>query len=200
MIRIYDAPKSGHAHRVRLAASVMGIPFELVPVAQMEGDRKGAAYLAINPLGEIPAIVDGTTVVRDSIAILIYLAETYAADRDWLPRDRLLRTQVHEWFAVAAGHIYRGPWLARVIKLFGRPGNYDAAVAASTVLFKTMERHLEGRRWLVGTRATLADIACYSYIAVANEGGLDLAPYPNIRAWLASVEGLDGFLPMPRSA
>lgn len=199
MIRIYDAPKSGHAHRVRLGASVMRVPFELAPVAQMEGDRKGAAYLALNPLGEIPVIVDGATVVRDSIAILVYLAETHAADQDWLPSDRALRTQVHEWFAVAAGHIYRGPWLARVIKLFGRPGDYEAAVATSAILFKMMERHLDGRRWLVGARATLADIACYSYIAVANEGGLDLAPYPNIRTWLSAVEDLDGFLAMPKS-
>lgn len=198
-IKIYDAPKSGHCHRVRLGASLMGIPFEIVPVAEMEGERKGAEYLALNPFGQIPTITDGDIVVRDSIAILIYLAEKYAAGSQWIPGDPLLRTRMHEWLAVASGVMFRGPNMARLIKLFGRPGDHAQAVEVSTLLFGIMDKHLGGRSWLVGDHPTLADIACYSYIAVANEGELDLAPYTNIRAWLGAVEGLENFVSMPAS-
>ncbi|MDH3579930.1 MAG: glutathione S-transferase N-terminal domain-containing protein [Hyphomicrobiales bacterium] len=198
-IKIYDAPKSGHCHRVRLGASVMGVPFELVSVAEMEGERTGAEYLALNPFGQIPTLTDGDTVIRDSIAILLYLGEKYAPDSQWIPDDLLLRTRMHEWLAVASGVLFRGPNMARLIKLFGRPGDHAQAVQVATLLFETMDKHLADRTWLVGDQATLADIACYSYIAVANEGELDLAPYANIRSWLEAVEGLENFVPMPRS-
>lgn len=199
MIKIYDVPPSGHAHRVRLAVSVMGIKAELVPVADMEGGRTGSEFLALNPFGQVPVIVDGETVVRDSNVILIYLAEKYAADTDWIPANLQLRTQMHEWMAVAAGVMFRGPNMARLIKLFGRPGDHDAAAQVSTMLFDIMEKHLNGRIWLVGDTATLADIACYSYMAAAGEGELDLSPYKNIGKWLAAVEGIEGFVPMPKS-
>ena len=198
-IKIYQLPQSGHCHRVRLGASVMGVPLELVSVEEMEGGRTGADYLALNPFGQIPTITDGDTVIRDSIAILIYMAEKYAAGSQWIPDDLLLRTRMHEWLAVASGMIFRGPNMARLIKLFGRPGDHEMAVQVSAMLFDTMEKHLADRTWLVGDNPTLADIACYSYIAVANEGEVDITPYANIRGWLEAVEGIDNFVPMTRS-
>lgn len=198
-VQIYDAPKSGHCHRVRLAASLFGVPHTLIPITSLEGERKGAAFLAINPLGQIPAIVDGDAVIRDSNAILIYLAEKYVPGSGWIPDDILARARVNEWLSVASGVMFRGPNMARLIKLFGKPADHAEAVAVSQVLFKMMDEHLKDRTWLVGDRPTIADIACYSYIAVANEGDLDIAPFSNIRAWLAAVEGLEGFVPMVRS-
>ncbi|MBU2961110.1 glutathione S-transferase family protein [Citreicella sp. C3M06] len=198
-IQLYDVPKSGHCHRVRLAASLMGLDVDLVSVMDMDGQRQGAAYLAINPLGQVPTLVDGDLTVRDSIAILQYLERTYAPDQGWMPTDRRERAQVDEWFAISAGVMFRGPNMARLIKLFKMPGDHDAAVAQSQKLFDLMEAHLQDRAWLVGARATLADIACYAYVAVANEGALDLTPYPNIAAWLARVQALDGFVDIPRS-
>ncbi len=198
-IQLYDVPKSGHCHRVRLAASVMGVKTEIISVMDMEGQRQGAAYLAINPLGQVPTMVDGDTTVRDSIAIIQYMERTHAAGQGWMPSDPAERAQVDEWFAIAAGVMFRGPNMARLIKLFKMPGDYDSVEAISAKLFKLMEEHLNNRTWLVGDRATLADVACYSYMAVANEGHLDLGPYPNINAWLMAVQGLDGFTDMPRS-
>jgi glutathione S-transferase len=198
-IQLYDVPKSGHCHRVRLAASVMGVAAETISVMDMEGQRQGAAYLAINPFGQVPTMVDGDISVRDSIAIIQYLERVHSAGQGWMPSDPAERAQVDEWFAVAAGVMFRGPNTARLIKLFSVPGDYDAAKAISAKLFNLMEEHLQERTWLVGDRATLADVACYSYIAVANEGELDLGPYTNIRAWLTTVQGLDGFIDIPRS-
>jgi glutathione S-transferase len=177
----------------------MDVPFELVPVATMEGERKGPDYLALNPFGQVPVIADGDFVVRDSNAILIYLAEKYAAGTGWIPVDLESRTRMHEWLAVASGVMFRGPNMARLIKLFGRSADHSEAVDVSKLLFKVMNEHLNGRTWLVGEEPTLSDIACYSYLAVADEGELDLSPYNNICSWLTAVEGLDNFLPIPKS-
>jgi len=95
-ITLYDAPKSGHCHRVRLAASVMKIDIELVSVMEMEGQRQGAQYLAIDPLGQIPTIKDGDFILRDSIAIIQYLAENYAADKGWMPSGIQERARLNE--------------------------------------------------------------------------------------------------------
>ncbi|MEP2471589.1 glutathione S-transferase N-terminal domain-containing protein [Roseobacter sp.] len=198
-ITLYDVPKSGHCHRARLAASLMGVDLNLVPVMEMEGQRQGAEYLAINPLGQVPTLVDGDATVRDSIAIIQHLERTHAAGKGWMPTDTQQLAEVDEWFAIAAGVMFRGPNMARLIKLFKMPGDHDAAAAMSKKLFDLMEAHLADRTWLVGDRATLADVACYSYVAVSNEGELDLAPYPNILKWLVSVEALDGFVDIPRS-
>ncbi|MEP5758789.1 MAG: glutathione S-transferase N-terminal domain-containing protein [Litoreibacter sp.] len=198
-IQVYDVPKSGHCHRVRLAADLMGVDVDLVPVMEMEGQRQGAEYLAINPLGQVPSLVDNGTTVRDSIAIIQHLERNHASNKGWMPTDPKERAEVDEWFAVAAGVMFRGPNMARLIKLFKMPGDHDAAAVMSTKLFDLMENHLADRTWLVGDRATLADVACYSYVAVANEGELDLSAYPNINAWLKSVQGLDGFNDIPRS-
>jgi len=198
-IKIYDVPKSGHCHRVRLAASLMKIDADLVPVMEMEGQRQGAEYLAINPLGQVPAIADGDFILNDSIAIIQYLARKFVPDSGWIPTNLEEHAEMDRWLAIAAGTMFRGPNMARLIKLFGMPGDHDAAVAQSEKLFKMMETHLNGRTWLVGDRATLADIACYSYTAVSNEGKLELEPYPNIRGWLEAVAGLDGFVDIPRS-
>ena len=65
-------------------------------------------------------------------------------------------------------------------------------------LFRWMQQELADRSWLAADHATIADIAMYSYLRVADEGELDLEPYPAITRWLSDVEQLDGFLPMPR--
>ena len=62
-----------------------------------------------------------------------------------------------------------------------------------------MDAHLKGRTWLVDNGPTVADLACYAYIAHAPEGGIDLTPYPSVRAWLKNVEALPQFKPMPAS-
>ena len=194
-IKLYDIPKSGHCHRVRLAASLMNIDLELHAVSDQTGDT----YQAINPFGQSPTLVDGDFILRDSIAIIQYLESAHAPGQGWMPTEPQAIARVDEWFAVAAGVMFRGPNMARLIKLFKVPGDHDAAVAMSNTLFAMMEKHLDGKTWLVGDKASLADVACYSYVAVANEGELDLDAYSNIQTWLGSVQSLDGFVDIPRS-
>ena len=104
------------------------------------------------------------------------------------------------WLSVASGLIAFGPAAARLVTVFGAPFNADEVVARAHALFKVMETELSRRPFLVGDHATLADVAGYSYVVNAPEGNVDLSPYPSLRAWLARVEALPGFVPFKTSA
>jgi len=197
-IILYDNPISGHAHRVRLFLSLLGLEFESINISFSEGEHKKPGYLALSPLGQVPTLVDGDTVVTDSCAALVYLAKRYGSER-WLPEDPEGAARIQRWLSTASGELYRGPVIARAIKLFGRDYDYDAAAQCADRLFPWMEFQLTGQNWLAADRETIADVAMYSYIRVADEGGLDISHYPAIERWLARVESLAGFVPMPRS-
>lgn len=195
-IRLHAMRFSGHAHRAKLFLSLLGLPFETIEVDLRAGEQKSSAFLAMNPFGQVPVIEDGETVVFDSNAILVYLAKRYG-DPSWLPEDPIGAARVAQWLSVAAGQIVYGPGAARLAKAFGAQLDYDAAVRAALKLFDVIEPEFGKRPFAVGTHATIADVAAYSYVAHAPEGGISLEPYPNIRAWLARVEALPGFVAMP---
>jgi glutathione S-transferase len=100
---------------------------------------------------------------------------------------------------VAAGEVANGPALARSLRVWAFPSGADAswakAVAHRVLAF--MDGHLSGRAWLAAAHPTIADLACYSYIAAAPEGDVPLEPYPAVRAWLGRVETLPRFVALP---
>ena len=196
-IRLYRSALSGHAHRVELFLSLLGLPFELVDVDLAAGAHKRPDFLAMNPFGQVPVIQDGEVTLADSNAILVYLARRYAADvEQWLPSDPMAAAHVQRWLSVAAGLLAFGPAYARVIQLFKSPASPDDAIARAHGLFKVMEQQLGQSAFLTCSTPTLADVANYSYVARAPEGNVSLADYPQLRAWLARMEALPRFLPM----
>lgn len=197
-ITFYDYPVSGHAHRVRLFLNMLGVEFKTVTTDMSAGAHKDPEYMNLSPLGQVPTLVDGDVVITDSTAALVYLAKKYGSPT-WIPEDPAGAASVQRWLSAASGELYRGPVLARAKVLFGRDVDYERAVAESERLFNWMESELQENKWLAAGHATIADIAMYSYIAVAKEGDLDLSAYPAIRRWLADVENLDDFLPPVRS-
>jgi glutathione S-transferase len=197
-LQLYDVALSGHSHRARLFLSLLRLPHEIVPVDLAKGGNKTPAFLKMNPFGQVPVLNDDGVIVADSTAILVYLATRYDNDT-WLPRDALGAAEVQRWLSAASGPVKHGPCDARLITLFGAPLDHQRASQISAALFKVMESHLQERDFLVGDRASIADIACYSYVAHAPEGGISLQPFPAIRAWLARIEALPGFVPMPCS-
>jgi len=115
-----------------------------------------------------------------------------------LPTDPALQGAVQQWLSVAVHEIMDGPFAVRAIKLFGSPADPEQANAKTTALFENLfEPHLAKNDWLVGGAPTIADIACYSYVACVPDGDFDLTPYPKLKAWLQRVEGIEGAVPMP---
>ncbi|KVT71947.1 glutathione S-transferase [Burkholderia ubonensis] len=195
-IRVYSFPLSGHAHRVRLFLSLLGVPFEVVDVDLAAGEQRRPAFLALNPFGQVPVIDDDGVVLSDSNAILVYLAKRYG-DAHWLPDDPAGAAAVQRWLSLAAGPIAAGPAAARLVTVFGAPLDHAQAKRVAVRLFDAIDAEFAKQPFAAGAQPTIADIAAYTYIAHAPEGGVSLDPYPHLRAWLARVEALSGFVGMP---
>jgi len=196
MIKFYDVLLSGNCHKVRLALSMMGVAHEPIPVDFMAGEHKSEAFLELNPLGQVPVLIDGALTLRDSQAILIYLARQYGG-QGWLPEDASSMGQIVQWLSSAANEIARGPNAARLCCLFNQRDGLGEAQAQAGAFLSVMEAHMEGQEWLECGQPTIADLACYPYVALAPEGEIDLHAFPAIRAWISRVEALPGYVPMP---
>ena len=105
-IKLYNFPKSGHAHRIELMLSLLALPTELVFVDLAAGAHKQPEFLALNPFGQVPVIDDNGTVIADSNAILVYLAKKYD-NGAWLPEDPVAAAAVQRWLSVG-NRIRRG--------------------------------------------------------------------------------------------
>ena len=197
-LQLYRNAVSGHCHRVELFLSLLGLPFESIDVDLAQKQHKSPEFLAMNPLGQIPVLCDGELTLADSNAILVYL-EALHAPGQWLPRDPVGAARVQRWLSLAAGPLAFGPAAARVVQLFKLPTDPKDAIVRAEALLGLMEAELHRTPFLVGERATLADLAHYAYVARAPEGLVSLQPYPAIRAWLARIEALPGFVPMLKS-
>ncbi|WP_175722416.1 glutathione S-transferase family protein [Burkholderia ambifaria] len=195
-VRVYSFPLSGHAHRIRLFLSLLGLPSDIVDVDLAAGAQRDPAFLALNPLGQVPVMDDDGTVLADSNAILVYLAKRYG-DAHWLPDDAAGAATVQRWLSYAAGPIASGPAAARLVTVFNAPLDHDAAKRTAAKILAVIDGELAGKPFAAGAQPTIADIAAYTYIAHAPEGGVSLEPYPHVRAWLARVEALPGFVGMP---
>lgn len=197
-ITVYGTALSGHTHRVELFLHLLQLPYRRVEASSAV--RQSAEYLALNPLGQIPVLQDGELTLSDSNAILVYLALRYAPGSGWLPSDPVAAAQVQRWLSLAAGEIAFGPAKARISARFydtGMPPALMRQLADKVLAF--MDASLARSRYLAGAGPTLADIACYAYIAHAPEGGIALDPYPNVLAWIARVQALPHFVAMPEN-
>lgn len=197
-ISLHGTALSGHTHRVENLLRILGVPYRFVdsPAAV----RGTPEFRALNPLGEIPVLQDDELVLADSNAILVYLAKRYGASTPWLPEDPVGAARVQRWLSIAAGEVKYGPATARWVTLWGGPGDLVRAQEIADHLLRFMEGHLGARSYLAGDHPTIADLACYPYLAHAPEGRISLEPYPAVVAWIARLEALPRFKRMPRSS
>lgn len=194
---LHGTPLSGHVHRVRLLLAMLDLPyrFEEAPAAV----RATAAFRALNPLGQVPVLEDGELVLADSNAILVYLVRRYAPGSSWLPDGPADAAAVQRWLSIAAGEVMYGPATARMVALWGMPGDPAQAARIAGRLLPFMDDHLASRAYLATAHPTIADLACHSYVAHAPEGGIAIAPYPAVTAWVERIAALPGFVAMPAS-
>ncbi|SMQ63589.1 glutathione S-transferase [Altererythrobacter xiamenensis] len=198
-MKLYHFPLSGHAHRARLFLSLIDARVDVVDLDLAGGEHKQPEYLKLNRFGQVPVLVDGETVVADSNAILVYAAKKFGRT-DWLPESPAEAAAVQRWLSVAAGQIAFGPAAARLITAFGAGFDADEVIGRAHAVLAVIDAELEGRDWIASvSQASIADIALYSYIARAPEGNVDLSGYPEVRAWLARIEALSGFVPFQQT-
>ena len=196
MKTLYDMERSGNCYKVRLLLALLGESYQRIPVNLQAGENRHPDFLALNPRGEIPVLVDGEAVIWDSSAILIYLATRNTDAQSWYPSDALSRAQITQWMAVSGQEIQYGLAVARAIQVFGRAGDLKQCQALGQRALTLLENKLSEAEWLVGNTPTLADIACYPYVATADEGGIALAPNRNVVRWCRRIEQLPGYVPM----
>jgi glutathione S-transferase len=191
-MRLYDYDASGNCYKARLLLALLGRGYERVPVDIFAGDTLTPEFGQLNPLRETPVLeLDDGSVVAQSNAILWYLAE----GTRYLPASALERAEVVQWLSFEQERVMNGIGGARFRIVTRRdPELIDAKLALGQSALEALEGHLAGRRWLVGDRCSIADIANYAYAHVAGDAGYDLEAYPAVSGWLALVEAEPGFV------
>jgi glutathione S-transferase len=207
-MKLYGFPPSPNTWKVRAVAAQLGIPLELEFVDLTK--PRPASYLALNPTGRTPTLVDGDFVLGESNAIMQYLASR-SANSLW-PDDARARADIMRWQSWQLAHWSKEgcePLLVnRLVKKLLNLGPPDeAAVAKGTECFnrdaRVLDTHLAKQPYLVGTGPTLADFAVAAPLFYAKEAELPIAPYAHLRDWFSRVSALPAWrdtAPQPISA
>jgi glutathione S-transferase len=189
MLTVHGDIRSGNCLKVKWLLDASGRDYQWIDTDVMTGATRTAAFLALNPFGQVPLLVmqDGRTLAQSN-AILLYLAE----GTEFIPTEDYERARMFEWlFWEQYSH---EPYIA--VARFQRAFAGKSAEEVELRLMERgraaldrMEQALSADRWLAGgERATLADLALVAYTRVAHEGGFDLGPHPAIRDWVGRTE------------
>ncbi len=196
MRKLYGHELSGNTYKVKLLLHLLGLEYEWIKVDLMVGAHKQPDFLALNPFGQVPVLIDGATVITDAQAILVYLARQYGGET-WLPLDADGLSRVVRWLSTAAGEVRQGPESARLYHLFRVTSlNLERTLQKADYILSQLDQHLSTRDWLEFNRPTIADIAVFPYVALAPDGQIDLTPYPHVVAWIERVKRLPNFVGM----
>ena len=194
MITLYGSPLSGNTHKVRMALAFLGLPWDERPTDAAA--RRSDAFAALTPMRQIPLFVDGDFSLRDSQAILAYLAARHRPGI-WDGNTPEERGEITLWLSHAANEIANGPAAIRLARRFGLAIPEDHAAAVTARFLPVIEAHLADRDWLVGDRLTIADLAASPYLALMADAGIGLADWPAIHGWTRRIAALPAFPDMP---
>jgi glutathione S-transferase len=203
VIRVHGTANT-RAFRVLWMLEELGVPYEHVKTEFHTGETRTPEFLQLNPNGHVPVLVDGGLVLFESLAINLYLAETYGRDSLW-PKGASDRARTVQWSFWAMTECERSLFAV----LFGtgdgqfdqwrewtesaefretHPGermpSAEAGRAALQAPLRALESHLTGRGSMLGGLFSAADLNVASVLVTARLAKLDLAPFPNVDAWL----------------
>ncbi|WP_243394767.1 glutathione S-transferase family protein [Leptospira adleri] len=195
-MELFEFAISGNCHKIRMLLSMLNLEYVSRAVNNAEKEHKSETFLKMNPLGQVPVLKDKGFFIRDSQAILVYLALEYGKE-EWFPKSGIGSAKVMEWLSTAANEVTRGPAALRTHYRFGKTIQIDEAEMITNQLLNFLENHLTQNLWLAAERPTIADLAMYPYVALANEGRVDLKPFEKTRDWLKRIESLPGYVSMP---
>jgi glutathione S-transferase len=165
----------------------LGVPFEFVPVDPRKGEHKAPAFLAINPAGKLPVLVDGDRAIPESAAIILYLAEKYP-EKGLMPTSPSERAELYRWIMFGMTELEQPLWqIAKHTFLYPEDKRVPAIVAVAREEFsemaKVLDAHMQGRPFVVGNRLSGADCVMAYIIDWANEANL-LDGHRNLQAYL----------------
>jgi glutathione S-transferase len=191
---LYDSPVSGNCYKVRLLLALLGIPYERRTVDVVDRSNRLELLGGLNPSLRVPTLVlDDGRPLAESSAILWYFGE----DTRFVPDDPYERAQVLQWMFFEQYDLEPSIAVVRFWVAYSRrPEEFadrlEERTKAGHRALTALDRHLDGRQYLVGDFYSLADIALYGYTHVAPEGGFELEPYPAVRSWLDRVAAEPG--------
>jgi glutathione S-transferase len=199
-MKLYMTPLAPNVRRVRLTAAALELPLEELPLNLARGEHKRPEYLALNPNGAVPTLVDGDLVLTESRAIMQYLASK-RPDSALLPRDESDRADVVRWQFWDASHF--SPQLGTlafetVIKPLlgmGEPlqSKLDEAMVQLRRFCAVLHQRLEGRKYLVGAALTIADLTLASSLMYAGQTNVPLEEFPHVQAWFSRISHLSAW-------
>jgi len=196
MITLYDYLPSQNGWKVRQLLQHLDLPYRSVPVSIFEGEGRQPDYLRINPTGTVPAIqLDDGRALAESNAILVYLAE----GTPYLPGDAFGRAKVLQWLNFEQERVESVIGSLRYWTLTGQlpkkpPALVELKRTASLRALSMLDTELASRPFVASDHYGIADIALFAYTRLAEDAGLELEPYPHLRAWMARVEAQPGHL------
>jgi glutathione S-transferase len=197
-VLLYNNPVSGNCYKVRLLLAHLGVDYERREVSVVDRSNRKDLLGELNPALRVPTLVlDDGRPLAESNAILWYLGEP----TPFVPDDLYERSQVLQWLFFEQYEHEPSIAVSRFLLAYsGKPEllepRRDELQRAGHRALAAMERHLEGRDYLVGNRITIADISLYAYTHVADEGGFELDAYPSVQAWLGRVAATPGHVPI----
>jgi glutathione S-transferase len=199
-VKLYG-PRSGSALRTHWVAAELGTPYETMAVDFGKGENRSEQFLRINPMGQVPALVDGDFTLAESMAIGSYLIDQAGSDlAGKTPQERAWSWQWSLWTALNPHphltNLGSPAWT-------GQPLAPEAEAAARAALAKylpVLDAHLTKRSFVAGTHFTVGDINVACALSYASLSNYDLSTYPAITAWMAKVMSRPGYLAAKGSA
>lgn len=188
-MKLYGTPPT-RVLRAQWLVNELGIDCEVVPVDMSKGEHRSPDFLALNPAGKVPVLVDGDLVLTESAAIALYLAEL-RPEAGLIPADRAMRAQMMRWIFFLVTEVEQPLWrIALQTFIYPEAERADADVPLATRDCKAMlavfERHMTGRTVVVGGELTVADFIAAYTLDWASEAGM-LGDTPVLRAFLARM-------------
>lgn len=196
-MKLYTHPLSGNSYKSELLLSLLGVEIEKISVDIFKGEHKTEEFGKLNPNRKIPVLVDGDFVLWESNAILFYIARKFAPN-PFLPENPERFGKVAQWVVFGKTTLDTPLALARFWTKFLPAGQVDADALAQKrsegrSALNILNGCLKNGGFLAGD-FTIADIACYPYVALADEAEIDVSEYPEVAKWLERVESRERFL------
>lgn len=199
---LYNYVLSGNCYKVRLLASLLNVEYESVTVDFHPGKAHlSEAMLQLNPAGTLPVLVTNSFTLTETQAMLVWLAQQYDSSNTWWPANNDHTAAILQWLGFSS-RLTATVGELRLHTMLGKDINEAAAQRGAITTLRELESHLVEQRlreqaWLVGNNTTVADIACFPYVALSPDANIEHDEYPAIRRWVHSVRSLPGFITMP---